>query len=49
LLERLLTKRFGSLTEATRARLRAGSSEERQLWAERIFDALNVDDVFNDD
>ncbi|MBK1694917.1 transposase [Chromatium weissei] len=49
LLERQLIKRFGVLSESTRARLRAGSSEERQLWAERIFDALSVNDVFSDD
>jgi flagellar biosynthesis/type III secretory pathway protein FliH len=49
LLERQFIKRFGALTEETRARLRASSSEQRQLWAERIFDALNLEDVFIDD
>ena len=46
LLERLLTRRFGDLPEEVRARLKAGSSEQLQLWADRVLDASSLAEIF---
>lgn len=46
MLERQLRKRFGPLNADTEARLRAASSAEIEHWAERIFDARQLADVF---
>ncbi|MFW5724306.1 MAG: DUF4351 domain-containing protein [Halochromatium sp.] len=46
LLERQLRKRFGPLDADTEARLQAASSAEIERWAERIFDARQLADVF---
>ncbi|MCX7673647.1 MAG: DUF4351 domain-containing protein, partial [Thiobacillaceae bacterium] len=45
-LERLLARRFGPLSEETRARLQAASREELERWAENILDALTLEEVF---
>ena len=49
LLERQLRKRFGPLDAATEARLQAASNAEIEHWAERIFDARQLADVFVED
>jgi len=46
LLERQLGKRFGSLTEETRARLRKATTEQLETWAERVLEAKTLEDVF---
>lgn len=46
LLERQLRKRFGPLDAETEVRLRAASGTEIEHWAERIFDARQLADVF---
>jgi hypothetical protein len=47
-LERLLTKRFGSLSEEVRSRLHTASLEQLDTWAERILDAPTLEAVFED-
>ena len=49
LLERQLAKRFGPLSDDTRARLRAARSEQLETWAERVLDAPSLAQVFGDD
>lgn len=49
LLERLLTKRFGPLTEDIHSRLQAATSEQLETWAERILDARHLNEVFSRD
>jgi hypothetical protein len=46
LLERQLTRRFGDLPEEVRARLKAGSSEQLQLWGDRVLDASSLAEIF---
>lgn len=48
LLERLLTKRFGPLSESVRTRLSNASVEELDRWAERVLDAPTLDAVWGD-
>jgi flagellar biosynthesis/type III secretory pathway protein FliH len=48
LLERLLAKRFGPLSNDTRARLRAARAEQLETWAERVLDAPSLAQVFGD-
>jgi predicted transposase/invertase (TIGR01784 family) len=45
LLLKQLTRRFGPLTDATRARVQSASIEQLETWAERILDALALDEV----
>ncbi|MFA5632440.1 MAG: Rpn family recombination-promoting nuclease/putative transposase [Porticoccaceae bacterium] len=45
-LARQLTLKFGTLPEPTRRRLSEASSDELDLWAERILFAENIGDVF---
>jgi hypothetical protein len=47
-LERQLVKRFGPLSEETRARLRNATAEQLELWAERILDAPTLAAVFEE-
>ena len=47
-LERLLAKRFGPLSDETRGRLRSASAEQLELWAERILDAPTLAAVLED-
>ena len=42
ILERLLTKRFGTLPEATRTHLTGATLEQLDLWADRILEALTA-------
>jgi predicted transposase/invertase (TIGR01784 family) len=50
LLKKLLRKRFGiTLDPRLQERLGNASSEELDLWAERIFDAKTIDEVFRED
>ncbi|WP_051434566.1 Rpn family recombination-promoting nuclease/putative transposase [Desulfonatronum lacustre] len=50
IVQRLITKRFGkSITDMdVQERLRKATPEQLDLWAERILDAKNVDEVFKD-
>ena len=48
MLQRLLTKRFGPLTDATSQRLKNATSEQLELWADRILDAPTLVAVFED-
>jgi hypothetical protein len=48
MLERLLTKRFGSLNEEVRSQLHTASLEQLDTWAERILDAPTLEAVFED-
>jgi len=45
-LKHLLTRRFGELPERETRRLEAASSEELDLWSDRILDAERLDEVF---
>ena len=50
MLQRQLNKRFGQniLDFQTQEQLRKATPEQLDLWAERILDAKNVDEVFRD-
>ena len=50
LLQRQIAKRFGVdfLDIRNQERLRTATSEQLDLWAERILDARTVEDVFRD-
>ncbi len=50
IIQRLVTKRFGQniLDIQFQERLRKATPEQLDLWAERILDAKNVDEVFKD-
>lgn len=48
LLERLIVKRFGPLSDNTRNRLKTATSEQLETWAERMLDAGTLADVFSD-
>ena len=45
-LQRQLTRRFGSLPEWAQQRLRSASSEELETWADRVLDATRLEEVF---
>ncbi len=45
-LERLLTKRFGPLSDETCARLRTATQSQLEQWADRILDAPTLAAVF---
>ena len=46
-LERLLLRRFGSLSPEVAARLGGASAPELETWAEKVLDADTLDEVFN--
>jgi len=46
LLRRLLRVRFGSLPDRMEAQLAGGTAEELDRWAERVFEAATVEEVF---
>jgi hypothetical protein len=46
LLLRLLERRFGSLDDATHARIEAAAPDDLLLYAERVLDAPDLDAVF---
>ena len=48
LLERLIVKRFGPVTEDTRTRLKTATADQLEIWADRMLDALTLTDVFSD-
>ena len=48
LLERLMVKRFGTLTDETRSRLKSATVEQLETWAERILDARTLAEIFNE-
>jgi Domain of unknown function (DUF4351) len=48
MLERLLDRRFGPLSDTVRQRVSAASSEELIAWGDRMFDAKTLGDVFGD-
>ncbi len=48
LLERLIAKRFGPLSDNTRSRLKTATTEQLETWAERILDASTLAEVFGD-
>ena len=45
LIERQLSRRFGTLTEAHRAQVRAATLEQLDAWADEVLDAESVEDV----
>ncbi len=47
LLQRLLTRRFGALPADCVARIRAASSEQLELWSDRMLDASTLAEVFD--
>jgi predicted transposase/invertase (TIGR01784 family) len=46
ILLRLLTRRFGPLTPEVQARLVGATTDELELWADRVLNAPTLDDVF---
>jgi len=46
MLEKLLTRRFGPLSEATLARLKNADLDQIEQWADKILDVQTLDDVF---
>ncbi len=48
LLERQIIKRFDSVTEDTRTRLRTATTDQLETWAERILDADTLTELFSD-
>jgi hypothetical protein len=46
ILQRLLTKRFGTLDDITLTRLHHANSEQLESWAERVLDAATLQAVF---
>ncbi len=50
IIQRLLTKRFGSIVLAPEYQERLGNSTSEQLdsWAEKLLDAKSIEDVFRD-
>jgi hypothetical protein len=49
ILLRLLTKRFGILTEQLQTKIKQANLEQLEVWSDRILTASNIDDVFNID
>jgi hypothetical protein len=45
ILERLLVRRFGPLSEHTKSRLHSATPEQIERWADAILDAKTLDDV----
>ena len=48
LLARLLSKRFGALSEETQMRLQQATLEQLNHWVDRILDAPTLAEVFGD-
>lgn len=46
LLQRMLTHRFGPLSEWARQRLHDATPEVLETWADRVLDAQRLEDVF---
>ena len=47
ILQRLLTKRFGTLDDITLTRLHNATSDQLESWAERVLDATTLQAVFD--
>jgi len=48
IIQRQLTKRFGSLNAETLTRLQTAPCEQLESWAENLLDAATLDEVFKD-
>jgi hypothetical protein len=48
-LERLLVKRFGALSDETRQRLAQASAEQLETWTDRLLNAPTINAVFESD
>ena len=46
LLQRLLVRRFGTLSNDVVAKIAAASSRQLELWGDRVLDAPSLDDIF---
>ena len=46
LLQGLLARRFGTLSNDVVAKIAAASSRQLELWGDRVLDAPSLDDVF---
>jgi len=46
MLKRLLTRRFGSLPAWAEQRLEQASPEELEVWADRLLEAQQLEEVF---
>ena len=49
LLVRLLTRRFGHLSEPVHTRLSMADAQDLARWADRLLDAASLEDVFSAD
>lgn len=47
-LERQLTRRFGPMPESLQARLHDATTKQLERWADRVLDAVKIEDVFRD-
>ncbi|SHI27121.1 DUF4351 domain-containing protein [Pollutimonas bauzanensis] len=47
MLERQMTRKFGSLPESVRQRLRQASAEQLEAWSLNVLDAAHLEDVFD--
>lgn len=47
MLERLLLRRFGSLSPEVEDRVAKASAADLEAWADKVLDAETLDDVFN--
>jgi hypothetical protein len=43
----LLTLKFGTLPDSTRARLQAASAQQLDAWTDRILGATALDEIFD--
>ena len=48
MLQRLLAKRFGAIPADTVSLISNASVEDIERWADRVFDAKQLSDIFND-
>jgi flagellar biosynthesis/type III secretory pathway protein FliH len=46
LLKRLFMRRFGPMATSIEEKLAAATSEQLEIWADRVLDAATLDDVF---
>jgi predicted transposase YdaD len=49
MLRRLLTQRFGPLSDRVEQRLNAATVQDLERWADRVLDAQHLDEVFRDE
>lgn len=48
-LQRLLTRRFGSVSKRLKRRIENGEIDDLDRWFDRLFDAKNIKEVFSED